>query len=64
MILSDLDCLGIELDAGKNMERSRQDRVISTDKSRVQAWVIPTNEEVQIARETVAVLTSMDQDPK
>nr|NJM01903.1 acetate kinase [Desulfobacula sp.] len=56
MILSGLDCLGIELDKERNIGRSKEDRLISTDTSRVQAWVIPANEELQIARETAAVL--------
>ncbi len=58
MILADLDCLGIELDRGKNEGRIQEAKVISTDASRVKAWVIPTNEELQIARETVAVLNN------
>ncbi len=57
MILGDLDCLGIELDRDKNKGRIKEAKVISTDASRVKAWVIPTNEELQIARETVAVLS-------
>ena len=56
MVLSDLDCLGLELDMERNRGRVKEPRKISTDKSRVQAWVIPTNEELQIARETIAVL--------
>ncbi|MCP4114431.1 MAG: acetate kinase [Desulfobacteraceae bacterium] len=56
MILKDLDCLGIELDGEKNKGRISEAKVVSTDASRVKAWVIPTNEELQIARETVAVL--------
>lgn len=58
MILADLDCLGIELDSEKNRGRIQEPKVISTDASRVKAWVIPTNEELQIARETVAVLNN------
>ncbi|MBI9088704.1 MAG: acetate kinase [Desulfobacterium sp.] len=56
MVLRDLDCLGIELDLDKNKGRIKASKVISTDASRVKTWVIPTNEELQIARETVAVL--------
>ena len=56
MVLSDLDCLGLELDIERNKGRINQAKKISSDTSRVQAWVIPTNEELQIARETIAVL--------
>jgi len=45
--------LGIELDEDANAgHRSR----ISRPRSRVSAWVIPTNEELMIARHTVAAL--------
>jgi acetate kinase len=45
--------LGIELDAAANAEgRAR----ITTPGSRVSAWVIPTDEELMIARHTLAVL--------
>jgi acetate kinase len=56
MVLSDLHCLGLELDKEKNRGRIKESKVISKEKSSVQAWVIPTNEELQIARETIAVL--------
>jgi acetate kinase len=45
--------LGVELDAGANTKREMR---ISTSASRVSAWVIPTNEELMIARHTGAVL--------
>ena len=45
--------LGIELDGDAN---ARQQPRISTPKSRVEAWTVPTNEELMIARHTGAVL--------
>jgi acetate kinase len=45
--------LGIELDAAANDARNTR---ISSSRSRVSAWVIPTNEELIIARHTGAVL--------
>jgi acetate kinase len=45
--------LGIELDAGAN---ARRDPRISRTDSRTSAWVIPTNEELMIARHTSALL--------
>lgn len=41
--------LGVELDPGANQADGPQ---ISTESSRVQAWVIPTDEELMIARHT------------
>ena len=45
--------LGVELDAGAN---ARHGPRISSAASRVAAWVVPTNEELMIARHTGAVL--------
>ena len=43
--------LGIELDEEANKTRSKADRFISTPASRIPVVVIPTNEELMIARE-------------
>lgn len=45
--------LGLELDAAANAAHGPR---ISTDHSRVSAWVIPTDEEALIARQTLGVL--------
>lgn len=45
--------LGIELDHGANSERRSK---ISDSRSKVSVWVIPTNEELMIARHTGALL--------
>jgi len=47
-----MDFLGIELDVAKNRLRSGENRVISTDDSKVLVYVIPTNEELEIAQQT------------
>jgi len=50
-----LEFLGLELDAEKNASaRSKMD--LSVENARVRALLIPTNEELMIARETVDVL--------
>lgn len=57
--LSGLDRLGIEVDAARNEESGRHPtRVsrISTDSSRVTVLVVPTNEELAIAREAAALV--------
>jgi acetate kinase len=51
-ICRDAAWLGVELDAAAN---SRRGPCISTAGSRVKAWVIPTNEELMIARHTKRV---------
>jgi len=54
--LSDLSVLGIELDLEKNRVRSSKPHAIHSKSSRIQVWVVPTNEELQIAIETCEVL--------
>jgi len=53
------DCsraLGVFLDEEKNNERGDGNRLISDKYSKVDVYVIPTNEEVMIARDTVRLL--------
>jgi acetate kinase len=52
-VCKDAAWLGIELDKSANQANSPR---ISTPSSRVAAWVIPTNEELMIARHTQALL--------
>lgn len=47
--------LGIELDAAAN-EAAKVEAKISSDTSRTQVWVLPTNEEIVVARQTKEVL--------
>lgn len=51
LICDRLGVLGIKLDDNKN--NSRGDKEISSDDSNVKVWVIPTNEEVMIARDVL-----------
>jgi acetate kinase len=55
-VCKNLSSLGIEINVEKNKERSSEERVISTDNSRVKVLVIPTNEELMIARESRKVI--------
>ena len=52
----DLSFMGIDIDETKNEIRGEEQK-ISTDASKVQVWVVPTNEELAIARETVELVT-------
>jgi len=51
-----LEFLGIHLDAERNAVRSRDARIISADGSPVTVLVVPTNEELAIARQCVGLL--------
>lgn len=53
--LGGLEGLGIELDLAANAERGRGIRVISTPASRIAVLVVPTDEELEIAIQTMAV---------
>jgi acetate kinase len=53
--LAGLDALGIRIDAERNESAERAARHISTDDSVVTVLVIPTNEELEIARQALAV---------
>ena len=49
--------MGLILDDERNDTRSKQPRPISTDDSPVKVFVIPTNEELQMAREVKEVIS-------
>lgn len=55
-ICANLDQLGIILDPAKNAATRAQEGVISADESRVKVLVIPTNEELVVAREAQRLL--------
>jgi acetate kinase len=48
---------GIVLDERKNQIRGKEDK-ISAVESGCEIWIVPTNEELVVARQTVAVLTT------
>ena len=55
-IVDRLAFLGVTLDEEKNRVRA-EEVVISTPESNVKVAIIPTNEELAIARETVEILS-------
>jgi acetate kinase len=55
-VCANLEQLGIKLDAAKNAQARAQEAVISAVDSRVKIMVIPTNEELVVARETRRLL--------
>ena len=54
-----LTFLGIELDKELNSKRSKEPRIISTPSSRVKVMVVPTNEELLIARDTYKLTANL-----
>jgi acetate kinase len=52
-ICSGLEWAGLKIDADRNEKMVRSEGQISTDTSTLNAWVIPTDEELLIARDTV-----------
>jgi len=56
MICADLEFLGLRLDVGLNASTSRDARAISSSDSNVKVLVIPTNEELVIAMETIRLV--------
>ncbi len=52
-----LDYLGVKLDKRKNEDYKEGEEIISSGSSKVKVLVIPTNEELQIAKETKELLS-------
>ena len=59
-ICADMQWLGLELDEARNDGVSGQEANVSRAGSRVATWVIPTDEELLIARDTWRVVTGAD----
>ncbi len=58
-ICSDFEFLGIEIDKEKNKCRGKE-QVISNEKSRVKVVVVPTDEELVIARDTYHIIKNLN----
>jgi acetate kinase len=57
-VLRDLDWFGIALDPQKNAATHGGETIISDPRSRVPIWVVPTNEEIVVARQARDLLLS------
>lgn len=53
LVCTDMDYLGITIDASKNDIRSKELREINVENARVKVLVIPTNEEIEIAQQAM-----------
>ena len=56
LVCSEMDFFGIRLDAAKNEIRSSSARTIHEANATTQIWVIPTDEELEIARQAYSLL--------
>ena len=56
-VCRDMSWAGLKLDPEANTNASGEAR-ISTDDSKVEVWVVPTNEEIVVARQTAQALSS------
>lgn len=57
-ICSGLEFIGVNIDVDKN-ETINGEGYISTDDSKVKVLVIPTNEEIIVARETARIINNL-----
>jgi acetate kinase len=57
MSLTGLEGMGVVLDREVNLGRKKRPSLLSTPESDVQVWVIPTNEEREIALQAVAAVS-------
>ncbi len=55
LVMEDMDYLGVDFDFEANKEHSDGVRVLSKPDSKVKVFILPTNEELSIARETKAL---------
>lgn len=60
-ICQGLDALGIAVDGAKNQATAGKAGQISPDGSKVAVWVVPTNEELLIARDTLRTILGLPQ---
>ena len=54
-----LSCFGIEVDAKRNQLKSKTSGAIQSDRSRVKILVVPTDEELEIAVQTIEKIRSL-----
>ena len=60
MVCMNLDELGIRLSPHANDDARGTETPIHAKESKTQIWVVPTNEEIIVARQTVALLTEQE----
>ena len=58
LVCADMDFLGMKLDPRKNKEKSKDLREINTVDSKVKILIVPTNEELEIAKQAYNLVRS------
>ncbi len=58
LICADMDCLGIKVDPAKNKVRG-EETIISADDSKIKVLLVPTNEELMIAKDTAEIVAAL-----
>ncbi len=58
-VCKDMEFFGIKIDEQKNKELTGTEANISAEGSKVQVWIIPTNEELAIARDTKRIVEAL-----
>jgi acetate kinase len=59
LICQDLQDMGIDLDTEKNVGKKREAELLSKPSSKVEIWVIPTDEELVIVRDTKRIVSEL-----
>ena len=54
-----LEFLGVKIDKELNTALNRKQGKISTEDSKVEVWIVPTNEELMIARDTLEIVNGL-----
>ncbi|MDO4740274.1 MAG: acetate kinase, partial [Eubacteriales bacterium] len=57
LVCDGLEFLGVELNRELNHVTRSKEIKLSTENSKVQVWVVPTNEELAIARDTLELVS-------
>jgi acetate kinase len=60
-VSNDLSFMGLGLDEVKNNANKKGERIISRDDSKVAVWIIPTNEELVIALDTMEIVNNLSE---
>ncbi len=61
-VCADMEFFGIEIDIDENVRLNRHEGEISTPQSKVRVFIIPTNEELAIARDTKQLVRDLVRD--
>ena len=59
LVCSEMDFLGIELDEAKNLVRAKKITEIHSENSKVAILIVPTNEELEIAKQSYQLVSEL-----